>query len=168
MVSPDVIKLIKRHIHKILNIPNPKNLNQLRSFLGNFNYYSNFIENHAAIIASLSESIKGYTDHPNNLSITLTQDALEAIKTLQKKLTQSLVQGFSDFNSGEPSIVNTDASFVGLAYVISQIQEGRERIVGYGSIKLLEAETKYHINKLALLSVIKCLKKFFSVQKSLS
>ena len=74
-------------------------------------------------------------------------------------LTQTPVLGFPDFYSGEPFIVTTDASFVGLAYVISQLQDGKERILGYGSRKLSQAETKYHINKLELLSVVTCLEK---------
>ena len=45
VISPDGIKPIKRHIDTILNIPNPKNLKQLRSLLGKFNYYAKFIEN---------------------------------------------------------------------------------------------------------------------------
>ena len=72
-------------------------------------------------------------------------------------MTQTPVLGFPDFYSGEPFIVTTDASFVGLAYVISQVQGGKERNLGYERKKLSQAETKYHIKKLELLSVVNCL-----------
>ena len=55
VITPEGIKPIQRRIDTILNIPNPKNLKQLRSLLGKFNYYAKFIKNHAAIIAPLSE-----------------------------------------------------------------------------------------------------------------
>ena len=159
VITPEGIKPIQRHINTILNIPNPKNLKELRSLLGKFNYYTKFIKDHQKIIAPLSELTKGHSEHPKNVPITLTPEALKAIDTMKNKLTNAPILGFPDFYSGKPFIVTTDASFVGLAYVISQVQNGKERILGYGSRKLSEAESKYHINKLELLSVVSCLEK---------
>ena len=157
--TPEGIEPIQRQIDTILNIPNQKNLKQLRSLLGKFNYYANFIKNHAAIIAPLSELTKGHSEHPKNVPITLTTKAMKAIDIMKHKLTNAPILGFPDFYSGKPFIVTTDASFVGLAYIISQEQDGKERILGYGSRKLSEAESRYHINKLELLSVVTCLEK---------
>ena len=159
VITPEGIKPIRRHIDTILNIPNPKNLKQLRSLIGKFNYYAKFIKNHAAIIAPLSELTKGHSEHPKNVPITLTTKAMKAIDIMKRKLTNAPILGFPDFYSGKPFIVTTDASFVGLAYIISQEQDGKERILGYGSRKLSEAESRYHINKLELLSVVTCLEK---------
>ena len=159
VITPEGIKPIQRHINTILNIPNPKNLKELRSLLGKFNYYTKFIKDHQKIIAPLSELTKGHSEHPKNVPITLTPEALKAIDTMKNKLTNAPILGFPDFYSGKPFIVTTDASFVGLAYIISQVQNGKERILGYGSRKLSEAESKYHINKLELLSVVSCLEK---------
>ena len=159
VITPEGIKPIQRHINTILNIPNPTNLKELRSLLGKFNYYTKFIKDHQKIIAPLSELTKGHSEHPKNVPITLTPEALKAIDTMKNKLTNAPILGFPDFYSGKPFIVTTDASFVGLAYIISQVQNGKERILGYGSRKLSEAESKYHINKLELLSVVSCLEK---------
>ena len=49
--------------------------------------------------------------------------------------------------------------FVGISYIISQVQDGVERIICYGSRKLTPAERKCHINKLELLAVVRCLEK---------
>ena len=64
-------------------------------------------------------------------------------------------------------MASTDASCVGFAYIISQEQEGKARILGYGSRKLSAAKSRYHINKLELLNVVTCLEKnkFFSIPK---
>ena len=64
LITPEGIKPIQKHINTILNIPNPKNLKQLRSLLGKFNYYAKFIKNHAEIIAPLTELTKGHSEHP--------------------------------------------------------------------------------------------------------
>ena len=102
MISPDITKPITRHINTILNIPNPKTLRQLRSLLGKFNYYAKHVENHAAIIAPLSEFTKGNSEDPKNVPNTFTPEALEAIKAIKKMLTQAPALGFPDFYSREP------------------------------------------------------------------
>ena len=133
VITLEGIRTIQKHIDTILNIPNPKNLNELRSLLGKFNYYTKFIKNHAAIIVPLSGLTKGHSEHPKNVPITLTSEALKAIDTMKSKLTIASILGLQDFYSGKPFIVTSDASFVGLAYIISQEQNGKEIILGYGS-----------------------------------
>ena len=91
MISPDGIKPIKRHIDTILNNLNPTTLKQLRSRQGNLNYCAKFVENHTAIIAPLSELTKGLSEDPKNVPIKLTPEALEAIRTMKKMFTQTLV-----------------------------------------------------------------------------
>ena len=54
---------------------------------------------------------------------------------MKSKLTNATILGFLDFFSEKQFNVTTDASFVGLAYMISQEQDGKERILGYGSRK---------------------------------
>ena len=99
-MSPDGIKPIKCHIHTIFNIPNPKTVKQQKHILGNFNYCAKFVKDHAAVIALLSELTKGRNEDPTNVPIILTAEALEAIKTIKEKLTQTPVLGFPDFYSG--------------------------------------------------------------------
>ena len=118
----------------------------------------------------MNEFTKGYSEDLRNVPIILTPEAFEAMKTINEKLIQSQVIGFLDFYYGESFIVTTEVSLVGLANLISQAQDGRERILGYGSRKLSEAKTKYHVCKLELLSIVKCLEKihFFSIQNDTS
>ena len=159
VITPEGIKPIQKHIDTILDIPNPKNQKQLRSLLAKFNYYAKFIKNPAAILAPLCELAKGHFEHPKNVRITLTTEALKAIDTMKRKLTNAPILGFPNFYSGKPFMVTTDASFVGFAYIISQEQDGKGRILEYGSKKLSEAKSRYQINKLELLSVVTYLEK---------
>ena len=55
VITPEGIKPIQRHIYTFLNIPNPKNLKQLRSLVGKFNYNTKSTKNRAAIIVPLTE-----------------------------------------------------------------------------------------------------------------
>ena len=77
---------------------------------------------------------------------------------MKAKLTQAPILAYPNLY-GDPFIVTTDASFTGISYIISQMQNEKERVICYGSRKLSPAERKYHINKLELLAVITCLEK---------
>ena len=111
------------------------------------------------MIVPLNELIKGHYEHLKSVPITLIPEALKAIDTMKNKLTQAPILKFPKFYSGNPFIVTTDANFVEIAHIISLIQNGKEKILGYGGRKLSKAESRYHISKLELLSVVICLEK---------
>ena len=121
-------------------IQNPNNLKQLRSMIGKFTYYSKFIKDFAVIISPLTNLVKGHAEDKKNTPIDLGNDAIEAIITLKDKLTKAPILAFPDFYSESDFIATTDASCTGLSYIISQIQNGIERVICYGSRKLSDAE----------------------------
>ena len=56
--------------------------------------------------------------------------------------------------------MDTDASGVGLGAVLSQVQDGRERVLGYYSPTLTRSERQYCVRKRELLTVVDVLKHF--------
>lgn len=158
-ITPDGIQPIKRNIDAIKSIESSKTLKQLRSMIGKYTYYSKFIQGFASIISPLTDLVKDHSEDKKNTPIKLGSEATNSINKLKDKLTNAPILAFPDFYSDSEFIATTDASFTGRSYIISQIQNGVERIICYGSRKLSEAEKKYHINKLELLSVITCLEK---------
>lgn len=139
-ISNKGIKQVKKYIRAIEYIPLPTNLKQLRSLIGKFKYYSRYIQDHALILNPLTELVKGHTKHSSNTPITLTAEPLGSIKTMKNKLTNAPILSYTDFYSDEKFIATTDASFEGIGYIISQIQEGIEGVICYGSRKLSDAE----------------------------
>ena len=85
------------------------------------------------MIAPLFELVKGHADDTKNHPIILSEEAREAIKIMKSKLTTAPILAFPDFYSEYPFIATTDASFVGISYMILQVQDGVERIICYGS-----------------------------------
>ena len=57
-------------------------------------------------------------------------------------------------NPNEDFILDADASNTGLGAVLSQIQDGRERVIGYYSRTLNKAEKNYCVTRRELLAVV--------------
>ena len=57
-------------------------------------------------------------------------------------------------------ILNTDASDVAVGAVLSQVQDGEERVIAYYSAKYSDPETNYCTTRKELLVVVKALRQF--------
>ena len=60
-----------------------------------------------------------------------SSDCEEAFETLKKHLTELPVLPYPDFS--KPFILDTDTSDTSIGAVLSQIHDGKERVVCYGS-----------------------------------
>ena len=78
---------------------------------------------------------------------------------LKDCLMSSPVLGFPQENGG-PLILDTDASGFGIGAVLSQIQDGEERVLAYGSHALNPAQQNYCTTKRELYAVVYFLQHF--------
>ena len=62
--------------------------------------------------------------------------------------------------AGEKFIVDTDASDVGIGGVLSQVQDGQEKVIAYFSKTLSKAERNYCVTRRELLAIVKTLEHF--------
>ena len=117
----------------------------VRSFLGITGYYRKFIQGYAKIASPLFGLIggkRGSRDPP----FVWTDKCDVAFQTLISKLTSAPILAYADYKL--PFVVQTDASLDGLGAVLTQQQDGRERVVAYASRTLSSAEKKYPAHKL--------------------
>ena len=82
-----------------------------------------------------------------------------AYKGLIEALTGDTILAHPRVNDGG-WIVDTDASGKALGAVLSQIQDGRERVIRYASKKLSSTQTRYCTTKRELLGAVWALKSF--------
>jgi hypothetical protein len=114
-------------------------------------YYRRFISGFADIAKPLTKLTEKL---PFEWS-TQTETAFQALK---EALCAAPVLGYP--RPGEKFTVDTDASNVGIGGVLSQVQDGRERVVAYFSRKLSKAERNYCVTRSELLAIVKTLEHF--------
>ena len=75
----------------------------------------------------------------------------ETFDNLKEKLTSPCILGYARYDL--PFVLHTDASQHGLGAVLSQIQDGEERVISYASRRISKSEKNYPVHKLEFLAL---------------
>ena len=152
-IDAEGIHPLDSKVEAILHAPTPKNLQELRSFLGLLNYYGKFIPNLARLIQPLNNLLqRGQTWH---WSVDCDQDFQEAKAVLSS--SRVLVH----YDTTLPLTLAADASAYGIGAVISHtLPDGSEKPVAYASRSLSSSEHNYAQVEKEALSLIFGIKKF--------
>ena len=113
----------------------PTSVAEVRSFLGLASYYRKFVEGFATIASPLHDLLR------KNSKFVWTDTCQEAFSTLKERLTRAPVLAYPE---GEGQfILDTDASGYGIGAVLSQVQEGQEKVIAYASKALNKSQRRY-------------------------
>ena len=128
IITEDGIKPDPRLVEKIANFPTPKNVDEVRSFLGLAGYYRRFVNNFGSIAKSLTaKTRKENTQKP----FSWTDEDQKSIEKLRNYLISPPILAYPDFS--QEFILFTDASNYGVGAVLSQIQDSKEVVIAYAS-----------------------------------
>ena len=120
----------------IVEAPSPRNVQELRSFLGLVNYYGKFIQNAATILAPLNSLLRKDTPWE------WTQECQQSFKLAKETLTSSKV--LVHYDPSLPIRLIGDASAYGVGAVIAHVlPDGTEHPVAYASRTLTSSERNY-------------------------
>ncbi|UYV79612.1 hypothetical protein LAZ67_18000031, partial [Cordylochernes scorpioides] len=139
-------------IEAIAKFPTPKSITDVRSFIGLCSYYRRFIENFAEKAAPLHEVLR------KDNKFMWNSDQQDAFDSLKKALMSEPVLAY--FEEQLPTELHTDASGYGIGAVLVQINDGKERPVGYASRTLSKAEKNYSTTERECLAAIWAINKF--------
>ena len=132
--------------------PEPRNVTEVRSFLGTCSYYRKYIPNFAEIAAPLTNLTR------KSQKFCWSPDCQQAFDTLKKSLTTAPVLSYP--NETDKFILDTDASGTAIGAVLSQIQDGEEKVLSYASAILPKAKQNYCTTFRELYAVVKFVKYF--------
>lgn len=152
VVSPEGVKTDPAKTEAVRDWPVPVNVKQVRSFLGLAGYYRRFVRNFSLIAGPLHKlTEKGAT-------FSWTPECQKAFENLKEALTTTPVLAYPQAEG--QYVLDTDASDKALGAVLSQVQDGKERVIAYLSKSLSRAEQRYCVTRREMLAVITALKRF--------
>lgn len=142
VVGKDGIKVDPRKIETVAKWARPKDVSQLRSFLGLCNYFRRFIQGYSTLVAPLTHLTR------KDVKFTWTDQCEESFEGVKYALTHAPVLILPTF--GERFEVICDASLVGIGAVL--LQNGKP--IAFESRKLTPAERNYTTGEQELTAVV--------------
>lgn len=136
VIHENTIRKEPAKMNAIKEMPRPRNVHEIRVFIGIINYYNKFIRNLSGIPSPLNQLL-----HKNE-KFVWTEKQKKAFNKAKRAFmsNQILVQ----FNPKLPLVLATDASPYGVGAVLSHIYpDGTEWVIQYASQTLSETQKKY-------------------------
>ena len=135
-VDAEGIHTTQDKLEAIVQAPAPKNIQELRSFLGLINYYGKFIPNAATLLHPLNNLLG------KDVKWEWSRDCQNSFRLAKEKLTSSEV--LAHYNPSLPIRMAGDASAYGIGAVIAHIlPDGSERPIAFASRTLSSSEKNY-------------------------
>lgn len=141
-----------RKVEDIVSWPVPRNLTEVKSFVGLASYYRSFIRGFADLARPLNELSRKGT------KFVWGDRQLQAFEALKSCLVSAPV--LAPPRDEGTYVLDTDASDVAVGYVLQQEQEGQLRVIAYASKALSDTERRYCTTRKELLAVVYGLKRF--------
>ena len=117
----------------------PKTVKGTRSFLGLCSYYRRFVQDFAKTVKPLHALTEKFT------RFLWTEECQKAFEELKIKMTTAPVIAFP--RDDETFILDCDASNEAIGAVLSQIQDGQEKVIAYASRLYSKAELNYCVTR---------------------
>ena len=152
LVNESGLQIDPDKIEPILNYPVPRNLKEVRRFLGMAGWYRRFIPNYATVVSPLTCLQK------KKQRWMWREEQQQAFEQVRRCLSETPVLACPNFEI--PFVLQTDASNTGLGAVLSQVVEGNECVISHVSRTLSEAECHYSTTEKECLAVLWAIQKF--------
>ena len=152
IVSESGIRPNPKTVEAVQDWKEPTNVKEIQRFLGLCGYYRQYVPHFSHLAAPLTRLTK--KDTP----FEWDSHCQTAFEELKRCLCTSPILAYPQ-QDGE-FILDTDASDVGIGGVLSQIQDGKERVIAYISKRLSRPQENYSVTRRELLAVIYCTDKF--------
>ena len=164
-IRPDKCKMLQREVHFLGHVisgegirtspsktevvatwPVPTKVTEVRSFIGLCSYYRRFIKDFAKTAKPLHALTGKYA------RFHWTSECQAAFEELKHKMITAPVVALP--RDDDTYILDCDASLESIGAVLSQIQDGEERVISYASRLYSKSEKNYCVTRRELLAVV--------------
>lgn len=139
-------------IEAVMNFPIPKDVKEIKRFLGMCGWYRRFIENFSKVARPLTRLTS------KKVSFEWNDEANDAFNHLKSALVSAPILRCPDFN--KPFSIQTDASSFAIGAVLTQNIDGVDHPIAYCSRTLNKQEINYSATERELLAVIFALEQY--------
>ncbi len=146
VAGQDGLKVNPRKMDAIKSFPTPQCVRDVQSFLGLANYFRTFIVAFSEKARPLYELLK----KENKWKWTSSES--NSFEIIKESLLTAPVLAFPDFT--QPFLLTTDASGYAVGALLTQIQNGKERLIACNSRVLTPVEKRYSNTDRETLAVI--------------
>jgi hypothetical protein len=146
LVGRDGVRVDPRKVDSVMQWPVPKDVHQIRAFLGLANYFRRFMQGYSTMVAPLTSLTK------KDMVWDWSPECQRAFEMVKQALTNAPVLALPDPDADWEVVC--DASLEGIGCVAMQ----NRRPVAYESRKFSPAERRYHTTDQELAAVVHALK----------
>ncbi|XP_077222173.1 uncharacterized protein LOC143856016 [Tasmannia lanceolata] len=154
VVSKEGLKVDKAKVDLISHLPSPKNVKDIRSFLGHAGFYRRFIKDFSKIARPLTNLLA------KDENFDFSNECVESFEHLKKELTTAPIIQAPIWT--EPFEVMCDASDFAIGAVLGQRINNLSHVIHYASRTLNDAQLNYTTTEKEFLAVVFALEKFRS------
>ena len=151
-ISADGISVDEDKIKAIQDWPEPRDVKELRAFLGLAGYYRKFVPGFSKVALPLTLLLQSET------AFAMQQPQQQAFRALKHLLSHTPVLAIADVN--RPLVVSTDASGYAIGAVLSQDNGHGLQPVAYMSQKLSPTACKWYVHAQELFAVVQAMKQW--------
>jgi hypothetical protein len=169
-ISPKGVSIDPERVKTIQDWPLPRNVRDIRIFIGFMNYYRRFIKNFSRIVLPLTNLTKKESGQARGgpvmkreerQHLNLSEEAKEAFAQLKNAFLDAPI--LAHFERGRQTRLEVDASGGAISGILSQygpVGFGKDqwRPIDFFSRKLIQAEYNYDTHDQELLAIVKSLK----------
>ncbi len=152
VVSRDGVRCDPAKIEAVREWRQPASVTEVRSFLGLASFYRRFIPGFVSIAAPLTMRTE------NGAAFQWSDECCRAFAALKNQLTKAPVLAYP--RSEGKFVLDTDVSGAGIGAVLSQVQDGQERVIAYASKTMNRTPRRYCTTQRELLAVVTFVKHF--------
>lgn len=156
IITSDGVKCNEEKVKAIVDLPRPTSIRKIRQFIGMVGWHDAFINHYSTLLAPITDLLKNAKDP--HAKPKWTSEAEQAFIDIKKALINAPVLALPDYKL--PFEIHTDASNVGIGAMITQQQNGINRVIAYYSAKLTPTQQRYMTTEKECLAVIMAIEKF--------
>lgn len=139
----------------MVNFPKPKTTTEIKRFVGMCSWYRRFIPHFSTLMSPINDLLKG---RKKGQKITWTNAADKAFCDIKQELVSAPILVSPDFSL--PFSIQCDASDTGLGCVLTQEQNGQEKVIAFASRSLSKSERNYSVTERECLACVFGCEKF--------